>query len=127
MAFEGKGGGFSNFEASREEIVRVHFEPQLARLGLSVEQIEGQTLEELNESLVKVNDAIAHPEAFGTLKISAAAGGGFVIAKTEAHFEIGILPMLLERKSLILSRIKSLVGERRIDSLKDLGSGPITG
>jgi hypothetical protein len=34
--------------------------------------------------------------------------------------EIGILPLLLERKSLILSRTKSLVGERRIESLNDL-------
>ena len=31
---------FENFGVSREELARQHFEPQLARIGLSVEQIE---------------------------------------------------------------------------------------
>jgi hypothetical protein len=123
MAIGEAVGGFSSLEASREELVRQHFEPQLARLGLSAEQIESQNLDELNESLVKVNDAIAHPQAFGTLKISIGAKGNFLISRQEAHFEVGILPMLLERKGLILSRIKSLAGERRIESLKDLVEG----
>jgi hypothetical protein len=112
---------FENIEARRDEIVRTSFEPQLERLGLSVEQIETQNLDELNESLAKVNDAISHPENFGTLKLMFTGQASVILtARQEAHIEIGILPLLLERKSLILNRIKSLVGERRITSLHDL-------
>jgi hypothetical protein len=113
---------FSDFEAKRDEFVRRYFEPQLARLGLSVEQIEGQDLDQLNESLIRVDDAIANPESFGTLKLRVLADANILLAtaQQEAHMEIGILPLLFERKSLMLSRIKKLVGERKIDSLKDL-------
>jgi len=122
MSAGAPASSFSDFEARREEIVRQNFEPQLARLGLSVEQIERQGLDELNQSLIKVNDAISHPDSFGTLKLMFSADAGVLMttARQEAHMEIGILPLLLERKSLILSRIKNLVGEQRIESLKDL-------
>jgi len=118
-ASEEPNRGFINYDASREEIIRNFFEPQLARLGLSADQIEQQNLEELNESLKKINDAIAQPQAFGTLKMSIGPTGLFVV-KAESHFEVGILPLLLERKALILRRIKTLGGERRIETLKDL-------
>jgi hypothetical protein len=121
---------FSDFTLRRDEIVQKNFEPQLARLGLSVEQIEKQNLEELRESLDKVNEAISHPENFGTVKLTftADAGLALVAARQEAHLEIGILQLLLERKSLILSRIKILVGEGTIESLADLvGSVPDPG
>jgi hypothetical protein len=106
MAAREASSAFDNLEAAREGIIRRNVEPQLKRLGLSVEQIEKQTLGELEQSLTKINDGIADPETFGPLKLG--------------NIELGILPLLLERKSLILSRIKSLVGEQRIESLQDL-------
>ncbi|HTN69753.1 MAG TPA: hypothetical protein VMO00_01540 [Methylomirabilota bacterium] len=113
---------FEDFDARREELARVHFEHQLARMGLSVEQIEHQNLEELNLSLVKVNDAISHPEGFGTLHIEISADARLILttARQDAHMEVSILPLLLERKSLILARIGSLVGDKRVKGLNDL-------
>ena len=122
VATEIKKRAFAIFEARREELLHENFEPQLKRLGLSVELINLQDLDQLNLSLLKVNDAISHPESFGTLKIMISADAELVLAKApqEAHMEIGILPLLLERKSLILNRIRTLVGERRSNSLKEL-------
>ncbi|MBV9771456.1 MAG: hypothetical protein JOZ32_17930 [Bryobacterales bacterium] len=114
--------GFGDFSSRREELIQAHFEPQLERIGLSAHQIERQSLDELNESLVRVNDAISHPDGFGTLNIKMTANAGLLVAtaRQEAHMEISILPLLLERKSLILNRIKSLVGEKRVAGLNDL-------
>src|SRR6516162_1331393 len=113
---------FSDSEAKREAIVHAHFEPQLAQLGLSEDQIEKQDLDELHQSLAKVNDAISHAESFGTLKFKLTANAGLVLtaARQDAHIESTILPLLLERKSLILKRIKSLVGEQKVTTLNDL-------
>lgn len=41
-------------------------------------------------------------------------------ARSEAHMEVNIVPLLLERKSLILARIRSLIGDKRVESLTDL-------
>jgi hypothetical protein len=71
-----KTSRFLDFEARREEVVHQYFEPQLARLGLSVEQIERQDLDELNQSLIKVNEAISHPDNFGTVKLKVTADAG---------------------------------------------------
>lgn len=111
-----------DLESQREELTRQQFEPQLVRLGLGLEQIKGQTLEELNQSLVKINDAISHPESFGTLKIKITARAALILtsADSEAHIEIGILPLLLERKSLILKRIRELGGVQNLQNLGDL-------
>ena len=38
----------------------------------------------------------------------------------EAHIEVGILPILLERKKLILERILLLKGEEKVESIRDL-------
>ncbi|MFD9488330.1 hypothetical protein ACFWBX_31075 [Streptomyces sp. NPDC059991] len=86
------------------------FEPALKKLGLTVEQIERQSLEQLQISLETVNDALLHPDSFGLMKVKAQAEAGLVLtpAKSEALVEIGIAPLLLERKRLILGRIKDL-------------------
>ncbi|MEW2574982.1 hypothetical protein [Streptomyces syringium] len=86
------------------------FEPALKKLGLTVEQIERQSLDQLQVSLETVNDALLHPDSFGVMKVKAHAEAGLVLtpARSEAHFEIGIAPLLLERKRLILGRIKDL-------------------
>jgi hypothetical protein len=113
---------FEDLSMQRDELTRRHFEPQLTRIGLSAEQIEHQNLEELNQSLVKIDEAIAHPEAFGTLhlKISGEVGLVLTTARQEAHMEVNVLPLLLERKSLILARVRSLAGDKRVESLNDL-------
>lgn len=86
------------------------FEMQLQKLQLGEKHINDQTLEELERSLERINEAIQNPSAFGTIKLSVTADAGMIIAmaKSESHFEIGILPLLLERKKLILERLDSL-------------------
>src|ERR1700730_18460521 len=93
----GEPSAFENLEARRTQLIRTNFEPQLTNLGLSVEHIERQNLDELNQSLNKVNDAISHPENFGTLTLEAGGGVGFfgLNLSEKAHIEIGILPLLL--------------------------------
>src|ERR1044072_1514744 len=82
------------------ETARIFFEPQLIAIGLSKDQIEKQTREELEQSLERVNEAINHPDAFGILRLKATAEAGLIIttAQSESTVEISILPLLLERK-----------------------------
>lgn len=91
------------------DAVRAYFEPQLERIGLSVEQIEHQMLDELEVSLSNVNAAIEHPESFGSVSLSFAVKEGAVTpilsTPSEAQMSVGALPLLLERKSRILRRI----------------------
>ena len=103
-----------------EDVVRRFFEPQLDALGLSVEQIEAQNLDQLEGSLDKINSAIANPDSFGKLRISFAGEAGPIIAKSDsaAHVERGILPILLERKALILDRIRDLRPEEQLNNLR---------
>lgn len=93
------------------KLLRTTFEPQLIALGLSSEQIERQTREELEQSLERVNEAIQHPDSFGTLGLSRSSVAGWYVAAraSDANVqEVNILPLLLERKKLILERLKSL-------------------
>ncbi|MFD8509830.1 hypothetical protein ACFV27_01590 [Streptomyces antimycoticus] len=97
------------------------FEPSLKKLGLTVEQIRGQSLEQLEVSLETVNDALRHPDSFGLMKVTANARAGAVVlaaATTEAHLEVGIVPILLERKGLILSCIKALQPAAQIERFR---------
>jgi ABC-type transport system involved in cytochrome c biogenesis permease subunit len=91
---------------------------------LTVDQIEAQSPAELEASLERVNDAIAHPDSFGTLSMKATASGGrllmIVAGPVESTVTVGILPILLERKSLILTRLAELRGSQGIDSLRQL-------
>jgi hypothetical protein len=104
------------------KVARAIFEPQLLPLSLTNGQIETQSLVELEQSLERVNDALLHPESFGTLKIGFSGAGNVFITKmtSEAIYEIGIVPILLEKKKLILDRKKFLIGEQKIESLIDL-------
>ncbi|MEU9780745.1 hypothetical protein AB0H92_07150 [Streptomyces phaeochromogenes] len=90
-----------------EEAAEQFFAPTLKKLKLTVEQIEKQSLTELQASLDTVNEAISYPASFGVMRVMLTADVGVVItkAKSEAHMEVGILPVLLERKALILERI----------------------
>jgi len=107
---------------SLEEKIQFCFESQLRDLGLSKDQIETQSLDELQQSLETVNEALKHPESFGTLrfKISAEVGLLLTSSTSDAHFERGILQLLLSRKKLILERIRTLSTNEKIESIQDL-------
>jgi hypothetical protein len=95
------------------------FEPQLCSLKLGEEQILGQTLDELEQSLESVNEAIKNHEAFTSVKIAAVGElGTFAITNSASdyQFELNILPILLERKKIILDRIRFL---KRDENLQD--------
>ena len=104
---------------SLEEQVESCFESQLRDLGLSKDQIETQSLDELQQSLEKVNEALKHPESFGTLRfpevlVLVTSSG------SDAHFERRILQLLLSCKKLILERIRTLSTNEKIESIQDL-------
>jgi predicted nucleotide-binding protein len=65
---------------------------------------------------------IAHPEQFGFFRIKVTAEGSTVIVanRAEAQIELGILPLLLQRKQLVLDRIRELTGGRKIQNLREL-------
>lgn len=111
-------GSVTGLEANLETAAAKIFDPKLQKLGLTAAQIENQSLRQLEESLERINEAINNPSQFGevSLKISADAGVLLVKAKTESHVTVGILPTLLERKKLILDRIRLLKG----DNINDL-------
>lgn len=101
---------------------RLFHEPHLAAQGLSENGINGQTLEQLQDSLAKLDIMISHPEQFGFFRIKVTAEGSSILVKNqaEAQIGIGILPLLLQRKQLIIERIKELSGGRKIQSLQEL-------
>jgi hypothetical protein len=86
---------------------RRYFERILEKMGLGEYQIEGQTIDELNRSLERINEAIKDHQSFGTLKLKLSADLRIIITQSRAeyHFEVGILPILLERKQAIQNRI----------------------
>jgi hypothetical protein len=108
-------------ELGYEPIVRQFFDAQLRRLGLAEDQIRQQGLDELQLSLQKVNGAIENPDSFGKLRIKVGGEAGAVITQsaTDYHFELGILPLLLERKGQILERIRVLRPEQQLSELRE--------
>jgi hypothetical protein len=114
-----------SYEAIRKRLAaqaQEYFEPQLAELGFSKSQIETQSLDELRQSLESINEAIKHPDSFGSLNFSVGAEGKISVtrSKSNAQFEIGILPLLLDRKKLILERIRILSSNEKIETIQDL-------
>lgn len=103
-----------------EQLASNVFDPQLAALGLGANQIEAQGLEELESSLERVNDAIKHPESFTTFqaKVDARVGLVLVTSGSEGHVTVGVLPLLLQRKKLILERIKTLRPQEQLVSIR---------
>jgi hypothetical protein len=115
----------SSFEAMRKRLTQqaqAYFEPQLAELGLSRNQLETQSLEELRQSLESINEAIKNPQSFGTLGFSAESEGIPYITKSKANaqFEVRILTLLLDRKKLILEKIRVLSANEKIETIQDL-------
>ncbi len=102
--------------------ILAQYEGQLTDLGLAKEQIEEQSLQELEASLERINDALKHPESFGVMNVKLSATVVLVITSvdSESIFQIGIVPVLLERKKLILERIKLIKENQGIQSLRDM-------
>jgi hypothetical protein len=92
----------------QEEIAERYFEPKLRPLGLSVAQIEEMDVDGLNQALNAANDAIQNPDNFGALSLKFVANAGLIVAKVsqEGQLQVGVLPILLERKKLILDRLR---------------------
>jgi Fe2+ transport system protein B len=104
------------------EIARKYFDTILKPLGLTENQILEKDLPELKKSLTSINDLIDKHQSFPSIKLKMTSSARIVIttASQEAHFEIGILPVLLERKKLIIERLRSFESKQAIKSIKDL-------
>lgn len=96
-----------NFESIRDKL-NLFFEKQLSELELDEDRLKRQKLDELKRSLTIINQAIEHHESFGKFSLKVSAQGDLIVAQsnTESHFAISILPLLLERKQVILQRIE---------------------
>lgn len=105
--------------ARLQEQAEEYFEPQFASLGLSVTTIDNQTLDDLRASLARVNELIGNPGDLGTFRLSTSTASA-IVARAEATFEVGALPILLQRKRLILDRIAMLGGKAQASTLRDL-------
>jgi hypothetical protein len=112
-------------ETDTKEIAEGIFEPRLRELGLATDQIQAQTLEELQDSLERINDALKNPQSFGEMNVMISSEIGPIVArnKSESHLTVGILPLLLDRKRLILSRIRELGGRSAEELLERIAHG----
>ncbi len=85
------------------------FDASMRRMKLSPDQIDGQNLEQLRRSLGMVEDALARANSFGFCRIMVTATMSVVVkTSSDAHFEIGITPLLLESKARIMDRLEDL-------------------
>lgn len=109
------------YERFRSEAQRF-FDAQLEQIGLGEAQIQSQNIAELEGSLARVDDALRSPESFGVLKLSFSANAAVFIVKSDAasHIEVGVVPLLLERKKLIVDRLRLLRKQRPISTLSEL-------
>jgi ABC-type multidrug transport system fused ATPase/permease subunit len=113
-------------ETDANQVAETIFEPRLRELGLGTDQITDQTLEELQDSLERVNDALKNPQSFGEVNVKITAEAGVLLvarSSTESHQTLGILPLLLDRKRLILARIRELGGRSAEELLERLAAG----
>ena len=103
----------TEFRHVRMEYVRSYLAPQLVARGLGEEQIAQQTLEELRESLTRVDEALENTDPF---KLPGRAGFKFLTFEISTEItRAQLYAVLLERKKQILERM-SLVqpqGEMR--------------
>jgi uncharacterized membrane protein len=100
--------------------LRQFFDQQLRIIGLAEDQIKKQDLQDLELSLQRVNEAIRNPDSFGKMRLQMTAQSGSIVAKasTEAHMELGIMPLLLERKQQVLERIRILRPEQQLSDIR---------
>jgi hypothetical protein len=110
----------TSLQEQTERLAEAMFGPQLDNLGWGRGELRAQNLEELESSLERVNDAMTHPESFGVFHAKLTAEAGLIVAKAgpEAHITLGIMPLLLQRKRLILERIKELRPQEQLASVR---------
>ncbi len=109
-----------NFNA----LLKTYFDIQLKNIGLTEKQIGEQSISELYESLERVNEALINPESFGEVNIGYGATSPYIAKSgSKYHSKIGIASILIERKKLILDRIKELTTNEKLESLHDLING----
>jgi hypothetical protein len=95
--------------ADYDRAARDFLGPKLRAKNLAEDQIATQDLNECKSSLEKIDNAIANPDSLG--------------AAPNPNVEIGIQPVLLERKSLVLDRLKTLQSvQLRQDIIDELGN-----
>ena len=110
-----------SYEQFKEE-ASSFLEAQMETLGLSQKQIEKQSITQLEDSLERVNDALRAPDSFGVLRlrVTASSGIAFLASNAETHIELGVVPLLLERKRTIVERLRQLRAKRKVKTLRDL-------
>lgn len=106
-----------------QQSTKLRFDEQLGLIGLRQDQIETQSLQELKDSLERINDAINNPDGFPKFNIGIGGQAGLPYISqgaAKAHYQITILPTLLERKKIILDRIRLLEKNEKIETLQEL-------
>jgi hypothetical protein len=113
-----------NFLHDERRLATTYFEPKLVPLGLGEKQIAEQSIDQLKDSLNRIDKAIENPDAFGIVRLGFLGRGSgeliIVRSATDALFHVGILPILLERKKLIAARIR---GPSQSVAIKQVDSG----
>ncbi len=95
------------------------FELLLSSLNLTKAQILNQNLSQLKISLGIVNDAIRNPKQFDTVRVVNDKGvAGLADTTSDFSQEVGILPVFLERKRLILERLETFTGDEEMQKVK---------
>lgn len=86
------------------------FASSMRRMKLTQKQIDAQDPEQLQRSLGTVEDALTRAaDSFGVCRIKITATMSVIArASSDAHFEVGITPLLLEAKARILDRLADL-------------------
>jgi len=109
------------YSSFREQAGRF-FDAQLERLNLSEDQIRDQDISALEDSLVRIDDALRAHESFGVLRMSVTANAVVVIVRSnsETYLELGVVPILLERKRLVVERLRELRSQRPVTTLTEL-------
>jgi len=97
------------------------FEAQLKAIGLADEQLSKQGLSELRDSLETINDAIRNPDSFGSLNLRFDARAGFIISSIggESHIQIGVLPLLLQKKRYVRERLRATEASEEVIALRE--------
>ncbi|MFJ4090888.1 hypothetical protein ACIPYS_04835 [Kitasatospora sp. NPDC089913] len=97
------------------------YDQLLSLSGLTEAQINALDLAGLHEALSRVNDAIARPDQFPKINFAAHSGKiSSILADRPAEGAMGVLPLLLHRKRLILERITELRSQEKISGLREL-------
>ena len=119
----GPGGSTTSVREQAEAFTTAVYIPVLRNLRLTGEAIAAQNLEELEASLDRVNDAIAHSTEFGTFsfELTMRSGKIFLVASAgaQAVVTVSILPLLLDAKTLIVDRIREIRPREQLNSLRN--------